>query len=470
MGKTKEKISKEEQLFNKITNKLASLRTNFKNKTEEDNFIQFFHIVRLFYSELFSLNYEFTFEELNFLMSKKDINNKLKDQISGFNNSLTQIEFAPVEFNSKMFYELMDEFTLIFNDLLKWKKEAKNKKIVLEQEKKQKDKVKEKSLFSLINPFKKKNSKVIISIRKHLINGYLSLDSSDTKKAMQEYHRIGEEYSKLDSISKRDIKPEIDDFLNDIKNSKDIIEKEEKKEIKKEKTEEKTKEKQKKKIEEDNKKTKESPPKKLQKEKKEKKIKEPEKVKINDFTRLTKKNKIETKKETPEKQKKIDSKKTEKELLTNIEKEINFLTTPEITFKKSNNDPKEIKKFYNEEKKELKALKVPELENLAEPNIKKIENKPLKKEYKESKEYGEILILIKEAYEELKKKNIYETVNRYHIVEDKYYELSDFEKNRCYKLVSTLYKAIIKLRRLYYFKEYHNEIAEDLKSSDALSE
>ncbi|NIA03723.1 MAG: hypothetical protein GWP09_00040 [Nitrospiraceae bacterium] len=215
--------SSEDMLFDKITSELADLRKEYSKNSNEDNFIRLFHIVRLFYSELFDLKYEFTFEELSYLMSKEDMTQQLRDEIAKFNEKLTELEFSPVEMNSKLFYDLTDEFTIIFNELLRWKKESKTKKKLKEQEKKVVKKSDDKKGF--FSFFKRDKSKYAVMIRKNLINGYLALDSSNTRKAMQVYHRIEELYSKLDPMNKREIKPEISDFFSEIKNSEKTIKK-----------------------------------------------------------------------------------------------------------------------------------------------------------------------------------------------------------------------------------------------------
>jgi len=113
----RKKPNKIEIVKSKTVKRIIVFRKHFSKKSKDDNFIQFFHVVRLFFAELFKIRYEFTFEELNTELNKKRIDNNLKERTSFFLKKLSVVEYSNEKLSDSELKKLLSEFLKLFEKL-----------------------------------------------------------------------------------------------------------------------------------------------------------------------------------------------------------------------------------------------------------------------------------------------------------------------------------------------------------------
>ena len=113
----RKKPNKIEIVKSKTVKRIIVFRKHFSKKSKDDNFIQFFHVVRLFFAELFKIRYEFTFEELNTELKKKRIDNNLKERTYFFLKKLSVVEYSNEKLSDSELKKLLSEFLKLFEKL-----------------------------------------------------------------------------------------------------------------------------------------------------------------------------------------------------------------------------------------------------------------------------------------------------------------------------------------------------------------
>ena len=219
----KKKPDRLELVKNNTLKRVGAFRKHFSKKNKDDNFIQFLHVVRLFFAELFKIKYEFTFEELSNELERKRIDKNLKEKILFFLKKLSVVEYSNERLSESELGKLLNEFLKLFEKLtfneekpeeirinkilifLRIKKPAMQKK---ETRKKQN------ALLTLMYPIL---SKLKISFGKNklgqvhdmLIKSLDMLDNNEIKKSRQLYVKIKEKYNQLDIEDKKEVHDDI---------------------------------------------------------------------------------------------------------------------------------------------------------------------------------------------------------------------------------------------------------------------
>lgn len=106
-----------ELVKNNTLKKIEAFRKHFSKKSRDDNFIQFFHIVRLFFAELFKIKYEFTYEELSNELERRRIDKNLKEKILFFLKKLSVVEYSDERLSESELKKLLNEFLKLFERL-----------------------------------------------------------------------------------------------------------------------------------------------------------------------------------------------------------------------------------------------------------------------------------------------------------------------------------------------------------------
>ena len=152
--KAKKRIVSMEEITKKFVDKLERLKRRevISKVNQQDSIIQFFHLIREFFSSLFKIKYEFTYEELKQEVNKKRVINKeLKKKFLLFIYELERIEYSGTlekirnkrEFN-KRFNKLIDKTEKLTIDFINGirgeldEDRQLNKELVKTQEKKEK--------------------------------------------------------------------------------------------------------------------------------------------------------------------------------------------------------------------------------------------------------------------------------------------------------------------------------------------
>ena len=113
----RKKLDRIEVVKNNTFKRIQSFKKHFSKKNKDDSFIQFFHIVRLFFAELFKIKYEFTFEELSNELERKRIDKNLKEKILFFLKKLSVVEYSNERLSESELGKLLNEFLKLFEKL-----------------------------------------------------------------------------------------------------------------------------------------------------------------------------------------------------------------------------------------------------------------------------------------------------------------------------------------------------------------
>ncbi len=263
--KAKKRIVSMEEITKKFIDKLERLkRRGFVSKVnQEDATIQFFHLIREFFSSLFKIKYEFTYEELKQEVNKKRVINKeLKKKFLLFIYELERIEYSGTlekirnkrEFN-KRFNKLIDKTEKLTIDFINGirgeldEDRQLNKESVKTQEKKEKvrnilrkkgSKKRGTRIVGTTRTTKKTTKKTtktrmtktsttrtmpttkiahnrkIETLFVLLLKGNEALDNKDIKTAVDYYNKIRKNYERLSEKEKQYVYDDIIELYNRI--------------------------------------------------------------------------------------------------------------------------------------------------------------------------------------------------------------------------------------------------------------
>ena len=219
----KKKPNRLEVVKNNAFKRIYSFKKHFSKKSREDNFIQFFHIVKLFFAELLKIRYEFTFEELNKELERKRIDKNLKEQITFFLKKLSVVEYSNETLSEQELKKLLSDFLKLFEKLTFNEEEVKETRLckilrILRFKrvtKHKKDSGKKQNallvLMQHISPKLKINLEKnrLEQIHNMLIKALDMLNNNKIQKSKQLYVKIKEKYNHLSIENKKEIYDDI---------------------------------------------------------------------------------------------------------------------------------------------------------------------------------------------------------------------------------------------------------------------
>ncbi len=207
--KKKKKKERTEIAREKTLKRIESFKIHLPKKNIEDNSIQFFHIVRSFFADLFKIRYEFTFEELDSELNRKKVDKKLKEKIAIFLKKISAVEYSDEKLSSNEIKKLFEEFKEIFKKLTVKKEENKDKGIhsflkrIFPKKQKQKEKPKGKIISFLLKIRKKKTKLRKKRIHNMLIKALDLVNNNRIYEGKRIYLKIKKEYNLLDNNDKK---------------------------------------------------------------------------------------------------------------------------------------------------------------------------------------------------------------------------------------------------------------------------
>ncbi len=219
----KKKPDRIELIKNNTFKRIQAFRKHFSKKSKDDNFIQFFHIVRLFFAELFKVKYEFTYEELSSELERRRIDKNLKEKILFFLKKLSVVEYSDKKLPASELKKLLNEFLKLFERLTfneqKIKETRLNKILKFLRIKgpltqKKEAKKKQNTLLTLIHPLLSKLKINLGKSRLEQVHGMLikaldMLNNNEIKKSKQLYVKIKEKYNQLSIEDKKQVYDDI---------------------------------------------------------------------------------------------------------------------------------------------------------------------------------------------------------------------------------------------------------------------
>ena len=199
--------------------RIQAFRKYFSKKSRDDNFIQFFHIVRLFFAGLFKIKYEFTFEELNKELERKRVDNSLKEKIVFFLKKLSVVEYSDERLPESELKRLLNDFLKLFEQLTfneqKVKETELNKILIFFRLKgpaiqKKESRKKQSTLLTSIQIISSKlkltsGKSKLEQVHNMLIKALDMLDNNKIQKSKQLYVKIKEKYNQLNTDEKKEI-------------------------------------------------------------------------------------------------------------------------------------------------------------------------------------------------------------------------------------------------------------------------
>ena len=199
--------------------RIQSFNKHFSKKNNDDNFIQFFHVVKLFFAELFKIKYEFTFEELNKELERKRIDKSLKEKIIFFLKKLSVVEYSDEILPESELKRLLNDFLKLFEKLTfneQKVKETRLDKILrflgIKKPLMQKKEVRKKqnALLILIQFILSKlkisfGKSKLEQVHNMLIKALDMLDNNKIQKSKQLYVKIKEKYNQLSIEDKKEV-------------------------------------------------------------------------------------------------------------------------------------------------------------------------------------------------------------------------------------------------------------------------
>jgi len=226
----KKKPNRIETAKNNTIKRIQAFRKHFSKKSRDDNFIQFFHIVRLFFAELFKIKYEFTFEELSRELERKRVDKSLKEKVVFFLKKLSVVEYSDERLPEPELRKLSNDFLNLFEKLTvneQKVKETRCDKILrflrIKKPLMQKKEVgkKQNAIITLISHML---SKLKISFGKTrleqvhdmLIKALDILDNNKIQKSRQLYVKIKGKYNQLNNDEKKEVYDDIMLLYNEL--------------------------------------------------------------------------------------------------------------------------------------------------------------------------------------------------------------------------------------------------------------
>lgn len=204
--KKEEDKTKEEKAFDQVSLDLNDLEKKAEALDSEELRMNFFHIIRKFYSSFLRVNYSSTLEEINKeIKQNKKIKGKIQVDLINFNNKITHIEYSPEPKEKTEILELINEFLDIIT-------KSKNQLIISKHVKRKKRKTK---FTKFKQGFKKKVNKH--KIQKMIIDSYANLENDNFDKAAKIYNKIKKDYEFLTEKEQKEIKPDVLELYLEIK-------------------------------------------------------------------------------------------------------------------------------------------------------------------------------------------------------------------------------------------------------------
>ncbi len=232
----KKKPDRIEIVKNSTLNRIQAFRKHFSKKNRDDNFIQFFHIVRLFFAGLFKIKYEFTFEELSKELGKRRIDKNLEERTLFFLKKLSVVEYSNEKLPDSELKKLLNDFLKLFEkftfDEPKFKETKLNKILMFLRLKRpaiQKKEHLEKQGPSLTSkhPILSKlkltsNKRKLEKVHNLLIKAFDLLDNNKIQKSMKLYVKIKEEYNQMNTEEKKQVYDDILLLYKELVSSKKV--------------------------------------------------------------------------------------------------------------------------------------------------------------------------------------------------------------------------------------------------------
>jgi len=215
----KKKPDRIEIVKNNTFKRIQAFRKHFSKKSRDDNFIQFFHIVRLFFAELFKIKYEFTFEELSSELERRRIDKNLKEKTLFFLKKLSIVEYSNEKLPDSELKKLLNDFLKLFEkftfDEQKVKETKLNKILIFFRLKgpaiqKKESRKKQSILLASIQIISSKlkltfGKSKLEQVHNMLIKALDMLDNNKIQKSKQLYVKIKEKYNQLNTDEKKEI-------------------------------------------------------------------------------------------------------------------------------------------------------------------------------------------------------------------------------------------------------------------------
>jgi hypothetical protein len=223
--KKKKKKSKVEIAKEKTLKRIESFRKHLSKKSKEDNSIQFFHLVRQFFADMFKIRYEFTFEELDEELKRKKISKELKEKITIFLKKISAVEYSDEKLSDNELKKLYDEFLRLFRKLTSDEGEIKDKTtkklfgfLKIPAGNKQKENKKSLSFITaLFSKFKIRLGKSRLEqIHDMLIKALDLINKDDFKESRRLYVKIKRKYDSLNVKEKEEVYDDIMLLYNEI--------------------------------------------------------------------------------------------------------------------------------------------------------------------------------------------------------------------------------------------------------------
>jgi len=199
--------------------RIQSFNKHFSKKNKDDNFIQFFHVVKLFFAELFKIKYEFTFEELSNELERKRVDKSLKEKIVFFLKKLSVVEYSDERLPESELRKLLNDFLKLFEKLTFNEQKVKETRLdkILRflrikkplMQKKEAGK-KQNTLLTLIQPLLSElkinfGKSKLEQVHDMLIKALDMLNNNEIKKSKQLYVKIKEKYNQLSIEDKKEV-------------------------------------------------------------------------------------------------------------------------------------------------------------------------------------------------------------------------------------------------------------------------
>lgn len=214
IGKRKRPADIRLQIAENARYKINLLKKGLSSSNQEDNAIQFFHIVKKFFSSFFSLPYNLSYEEIKNSVSDKIKNEHLKSEILSFLNSVSLMEFSGltpsgnrISYFSRKFITLL---SLVEESEIPSSKESVIKKIIKFIQDK----------LGITEERKKTEAESIEHIYHLLLLGHKSISVNEISNAKSIYSRMRSLYNRLSPEGKQKLYSEIVYFYKRIDEKK----------------------------------------------------------------------------------------------------------------------------------------------------------------------------------------------------------------------------------------------------------
>ncbi|MDN5327704.1 MAG: hypothetical protein PWP03_342 [Candidatus Woesearchaeota archaeon] len=211
MFRRKQKTKTYQDPFDSFSVEFAELKKKAKDLDSEKLKINFFHLIRKFYSKLLHVKYSTTFEEINNeIKNKKNLPYALKQKMIKFNDRITLLEYSPEVIDKNTLYSIIDEFLAILNQFHLHRETTRRN---VPQKKKKPSLIK-----VLLRILHKRATKM--DLQKMIIRAYSFLDLDKINEAEKIYNKIKRLYDLLPEQDQREVKGDILNLFIDIKRAK----------------------------------------------------------------------------------------------------------------------------------------------------------------------------------------------------------------------------------------------------------